>query len=132
LTTLDAHFGAEPVDSFLLKADTQGAEAAILAGARHLLRRHDGDCAFILEFWPFGTTASGWSVAGYLDAIEDLGQEIFVLDETTSRLYPVSVSDLAKAVRHELRPEGRAFRNIALLPHALARDAQVGALIRGS
>jgi FkbM family methyltransferase len=131
LTTLDAHFGAAPPGPFLLKADTQGAEPAILAGSRQLLRCSSAASAFILEFWPFGIVAAGWTVAGYLDAIEELEREVYVLDETAGCLWRSSVTGLADAVGGDLRPEGRAFRNIALLPPALAQDAQIEALVRG-
>lgn len=129
LTTLDAHFGAAPTDPFLLKADTQGAEPAVLAGARQLLRRGSDASAFILEFWPFGTVASGWTMAGYLDAIEDLGRQVYVLDETAGCLWRSSVTGLAEALAGDLRPEGRAFRNVVLLPSALAQDPQIEALV---
>jgi FkbM family methyltransferase len=130
LTTLDAHFGALPSAPFLLKADTQGAEPSILAGARHFLRRDNGDSAFIMEFWPFGIVAAGWTVLGYLDAIENLGREVFVIDEMSGCLWRTSVADLAEAARGDLRPEAGSFRNIALLPAELARDSQVKALVR--
>jgi len=130
LTTLDAHFGMDPPSPCLLKADTQGAEPYILAGARQLLRRSENASAFILEFWPFGTVASGWTMMGYLDAIESLGRDIYVLDETAGCLRPSSVTRLAEAVMGDLRPESRDFRNIALLPPALARDPQIQALVR--
>jgi FkbM family methyltransferase len=130
LTTLDAHFGAAPPGPFLLKADTQGAEPGILAGARQLLSRRRDTSTFILEFWPFGIVAAGWTVAGYLDAIEELDREVYVLDETAGCLWRSSVTDLAEAAEGDLRPEGRAFRNIILLPSALGQDPQIEALVR--
>ena len=130
LTTLDAHFGALPSAPFLLKSDTQGAEPSILAGARQFLRCDNGNSAFIMEFWPFGIVAAGWTVLGYLDAIEHLGREVFVIDEVSRCLWRSSVADLAEAARGDLRPETGNFRNIALLPAELARDSQVRALLR--
>ena len=114
--TLDAYFQTTPSRCFLPKSDTQGAEPAILAGARQLLRHDEGISSFLLDFWPFGVAASGWAVAAYLDAIEGFGRDPFVLDETSGCLSRSSVVGLAGAAKGDLRPEGRAFRNIALLP----------------
>ena len=104
--------------------------AAILAGARQFLRCDNGDSAFIMEFWPFGIVATGWTVLGYLDAIENLGREVFVIDDISGCLWRSSVAGLAEAARGDLRPEAGSFRNIALLPAEVARDPQVKALVR--
>jgi hypothetical protein len=83
-----------------------------------------------MEFWPFGIVAAGWTVLGYLDAIEHLGREVFVIDEVSGCLWHSSVAGLAEAARGDLRPEAGTFRNIALLPAELARDSQIRALVR--
>ena len=119
-----------PSAPFLPKSYTRGAEPAILAGARQFLRCDNGDSAFIMEFWPFGIVATGWTVLGYLDAIENLGREVFVIDDISGCLWRSSVAGLAEAARGDLRPEAGSFRNIALLPAEVARDPQVKALVR--
>jgi hypothetical protein len=118
VTTLDVLFPAPP--PFLLKADTQGSEPAILAGMRAMLERHRAQAALVLEFWPRGIVSSGRTVQAMLEPLAALGLTVFVLDETPCRLWPTTIAALADAAATDLAPGTGAFRNIA----ATARGQQ--------
>lgn len=83
-----------------------------------------------MEFWPFGLEAYGWPVASFLDALEHLGREVFVLDEAAGCLWRSSADALAEAASGDLRPQNRAFRNVVLLPYGLASSPEIQPLIR--
>jgi FkbM family methyltransferase len=123
VTTLDVLFPAPP--PFLLKADTQGSEPAILAGMRAMLDQRRANMALVLEFWPHGIVSSGHTVHAMLKLLAALDHRVFVLDEPACRLWPTTIAALADAVATDLAPETGAFRNIALLPRSVASSQPI-------
>jgi len=111
---------------FLMKADTQGSEPAVLAGMRGMLQRRRLDCSLIMEFWPHGMVSTGGSTDAMLTAIALLPDHtVLILDEAATRLRPTSVAELAEAAGGELAPETKAFWNLAILPHGVAHSRPV-------
>ena len=51
-----------------LKVDTQGAEVAVLTGARHLLRTNAG-LRLVVEFWPYGLDRFGATGTALLNTL---------------------------------------------------------------
>jgi FkbM family methyltransferase len=62
--------GRGPVD--FMKIDTQGSEAAVIAGARRTLSSSPG-ARILLEFWPFGLARAGAGVAELVRLLEECG-----------------------------------------------------------
>ena len=70
--TLDEFFGDDPDPIDLLKIDAEGAEPAILDGARRLLE-HSPDVSIILEFYPDMLRKAGRDPAAFLQSLLDRG-----------------------------------------------------------
>jgi hypothetical protein len=128
VTTLDALFPTPP--PFLLKADTQGSEPAILAGMRGMLNQCRAHVALVLEFWPHGIVSSAHTVKAMLESLAELGHRVFVVDEAARRLWPTTLETLANSAVTDLAPETGAFRNIALLPPHVAGSQPIRELCR--
>jgi FkbM family methyltransferase len=123
VTTLDALFPTPA--PFLLKADTQGSEPAILSGMRGMIERQRYDVAMVLEFWPHGIVSSGRGVAAMLEPLAALDHAVLVLDEAANRLWPITIAQLAEAAKTDLAAEKGAFRNIAVLPRSVANSLPI-------
>jgi FkbM family methyltransferase len=81
ITTIDAllgELGIERVD--LLKIDTQGSEALVLAGMQQTLARNRQVDVF-MEFWPWGINQAGGSPQALLDAVLAQGFQVHEIGE---------------------------------------------------
>jgi FkbM family methyltransferase len=76
----------------LLKIDVQGAEAAVLRGARRLIERNRDHLVLLLEFWPQGIRLAGDDPAEVIAALD--GFQLWSIDEEAAALRPVTPDDL--------------------------------------
>jgi FkbM family methyltransferase len=114
---LDSILEKEGVDTIqLIKIDVQGAEAKVLAGAVSVLSRSP-DCLIMTEFWPFGLLRCGSSPKDYLGTLEDLGFQLYSLDQNT--LFPIQSHEKliescpGRVYRNLIGAKGQAQTNIA-------------------
>ena len=78
--TLDEHFSDFQGQINFIKMDIQGAEGRAVKGMKKLLAQHP-ETAMITEFWPAGLERSGVSATDYLSDLEELGFQLFRIDE---------------------------------------------------
>jgi FkbM family methyltransferase len=98
----------------LIKADTQGAEARVIEGARRIIGQND--LKIIMEFWPFGLENLGCDPLAFLCRLEELGFSVSLIGESGS---PSPVTDFpALVARCAGRTGGRGDEIIFLeKPH---------------
>jgi lipopolysaccharide transport system ATP-binding protein len=113
----------------LVKLDTQGSEAMILAGMSRYLAERPGEAALLIEFWPFGLRNAGSSAAALLSILEPLAMAAFLVDEPTAALHPTTFGDLLKRADTDLRPETQGFANLLLVPRGHPAEAAVPGLV---
>lgn len=117
-TSLDEYFAPRPPAIDLVKMDTQGAEARIVAGMEGILRSQRGRLAIILEYWPYGLSGADDDPAGLAALLEPHGFELFEISETERRLAPTSWKALLRRAAEDLEPGLRRFTNVLLAPPA--------------
>lgn len=125
--TLDVILASRRAD--LIKLDTQGSEAAILAGARSSWGSGVGDnTALLTEFWPYGLTRCGSSAEHLVSFLAPSLQAThagFVVLVDHARLVPIDESGLrAVAESPALSPTVRGFVNLLLVPHGRIADVR--------
>jgi FkbM family methyltransferase len=76
----------------LVKIDVQGAEAAVLRGARRLIERNRDHLVMLVEFWPQGIRLAGDDPAEVIAALE--GFRVWSIDEEAGALRPATREDL--------------------------------------
>ncbi len=128
VTTFDDAAAPHIAGPCLVKMDTQGSEAMILAGMRRHLAERPGEAALLIEFWPFGLRNAGTSAAALVAALEPLGMRAFIVDEQSSALVPTTLADLAARATDDLHPETQGFANVLLIPPSHPAEAALAAL----
>ncbi len=128
VTTFDEAAAPHMSGPCLVKMDTQGSEAMILAGMRRHLAAHARDTALLIEFWPFGLANAGSSAASLVAALEPLGMRAWVVEEAAGALLPTTMADLAARAEGDLRPETQGFANVLLVPPGHPAEAVLPAL----
>ena len=100
----------------VVKIDVQGAEAAVLRGARRLIERNREHLVVLVEFWPQGIHLAGDDPAEVIEALE--GFDVWSIDEDDGALRPLTRSDLEEFAADTAGPldENRFL-------HLLARSA---------
>ncbi len=80
LISLDEFFKNQehPID--LIKMDIQGAEMAALLGMNKILERNP-NLKMIIEFWPFGLEKFGYSLAEFLNHIQNLSYRLQLITD---------------------------------------------------
>lgn len=114
----------------LVKSDTQGSEARVIAGARHLFTqgwRPD----MILEFWPYGLVGLGDDPAALWAELEGMGYEMFSLVEHDPILRRIDGVLLGHLLREKLTVENQDFTNILCLHPTQGSLSRITDLIAG-
>jgi FkbM family methyltransferase len=110
----------------VVKLDTQGSEVSIIRGGpRTFAPDRMGSTSVILEFWPYGLTTCGASaeeLLGLLAVVVGSSHRCFEIHETTGRLKPVTLRELAELARDgDYSPSGEGHMNLLVVPHDLER-----------
>lgn len=105
--TLDEECAGREVG--VLKIDAQGAEGAILLGAREVLSR--GRPVVYLEFWPHGMRRCGSDPAEVLATIRSCGYRARVIDRRRGRIREADADELKEVAASDDR---RTARNLLL------------------
>lgn len=79
----------------VIKMDIEGGEAAALRGMRSTLRRNPNLRMFI-EFEPSALRSAGWSPEDVLSSLQALFEKIYVIDEATEKLIPITDATLGR------------------------------------
>lgn len=88
-TTLDEFVNAQHIGSpLVIKVDAEGAESAVLAGARGVLARHRP--AIVLEVFSTSLAANGASPSVIEQQLRDVQYRLFAIDDVYARLRPLS------------------------------------------
>jgi lipopolysaccharide transport system ATP-binding protein len=128
VTTFDAAVSPQLHGPAVVKMDTQGSEAMILAGMRGHLAAQPGSLAMLLEFWPHGLDKAGSSAAALVDALRPLGFRIWTVEEEAATLRPTTLDVLAARALGDLAPHTKAFANLLLIPPGHPAEAALGSL----
>jgi FkbM family methyltransferase len=114
-TTLDEYFSASGFAVDLLKIDAEGAELAILEGARQLLAANP-DLTILTEYNPKLIQQLGYSPEEYLHKLAGLGFQFTCLDEVTQRTELLPSNAIRQFTQDLLRrPPGRDYLNLLCL-----------------
>lgn len=116
VTTFDAAAAPHIAGPCLVKMDTQGSEAMIIAGMRRHLAAHACGTALLMEFWPFGLTQAGSSAEALAASLAPFGFSAWIVDEAAAALRPTSLDALVARAGAELRPETQGFANVLFVP----------------
>ena len=111
---LDEYFRSYDGQLDVVKVDCQGAEVSVLNGFEKRLR--EDRPALILEFWPFGLVSAGPGVDPLLRLIDSLACDLYVLDDTSQAIVPVTTEMLWQRVQGELHPSSGAHVDVLLFP----------------
>lgn len=130
VTTFDAAAAPHVAGPCLVKMDTQGSEAMIIAGMRGHLGAHARDVALLVEFWPFGLANAGSSAAALVALLEPLGLRAWLVEEGARALVPTSLAELAARAEGALRPETQGFANVLLIPPGHPAESALPVLAR--
>ena len=114
--SLDDWFGARPERIDLVKVDTQGCEARIVAGMAGLLDANHGRMSLILEYWPFGLLGAGDSPEALVGMLEPHGFTVHKIVEGTPATTETSWTALLAESRTTYHPDTQAFTNLLLTP----------------
>jgi lipopolysaccharide transport system ATP-binding protein len=132
VTTFDEAVSPVISGPCLVKIDTQGSEAMILAGMSRHLAASRGEVALLLEFWPFGLANAGSSAAGLIEVLEPLGVSVWLVDEAVGALLPTTLAELAARAEGDLSPETQGFINVLLVPPGHPAEAALALLAAAS
>jgi len=95
-TTVDRELGALDLDTVLIKLDLEGAEPLAVQGMRETIKRASSAAVFV-EVNPSALYAGGYAPAALVHALQELGLELFFIDEESCNLQPVTgLSSLRK------------------------------------
>ncbi|HWD23850.1 MAG TPA: FkbM family methyltransferase [Acidimicrobiales bacterium] len=94
-TTIDEQFAEFQGEINFIKMDIQGAEGRAVRGMRRMLERHR-DVKIITEFWPAGLKRSGIDARDYLADLDQLGFQLFRIDEDEETTEPTSSEELLR------------------------------------
>jgi len=114
-TTLDKYFANSGYSVDLLKIDAEGAEPAILDGARELLAANP-DIAILTEYNPKLIQQLGYSPEEYLQKLAAMGFQFTCLDEVTQSTELLPGNVIGQFTQHLLQqPQGRDYLNLLCL-----------------
>ena len=128
VTTLDKLLERETRLPDLVKSDTQGSEARIVAGASSLFAK-GWRPVLLLEFWPFGLAGSGGNPMALWDALARFGYAMYEVSEARPRLAKLSREQVASRIASDLSAASGLFINLLALPAGSDREAFVSDLI---
>jgi len=116
----DAVLGSAVDAIDFLKIDTQGSEAAVLAGLLPLLARQPRPPAILVELTPFSLALAGSSGRALVEALATLALPFWIVDHVAGRLAATNAEALATWCDNVAATAGdRGFMNI-LVGHAPA------------
>lgn len=114
--TVDSSIKLQPLNIYCnlhfdaVKMDAQGCEAAILQGGDHALRRGTLK-RIMLEFWPFGLEAHGYSPASMLQLLVNAKYRLF--DEHGAEIVPSTFYAFETRLRNaDAGKPGRGFGHL--------------------
>lgn len=116
VTTFDVAAAPHITGPCLVKMDTQGSEAMIMAGMRRHLAAQGPGTALLMEFWPFGLAHAGSSAEALAAMLAPFGFGAWIVDEAAAVLRPTSLDALVARAQADLRPETQGFANVLLVP----------------
>ncbi|WP_143044843.1 FkbM family methyltransferase [Variovorax sp. YR216] len=125
---LDTILGGEQRLPDIVKSDTQGSEARMLAGARHLLDA-GWRPVMLLEFWPFGLQHAGDEPRAVPDRLEQLGYLMYEVSEANPRLVTLTRCRLQARLSSDIDPASGGFINILAIPGNSPRHVRIADLI---
>jgi len=129
VTTFDAAAARHIVGPCLVKMDTEGSEAMILAGMRDHLAAHARDTALLFEFSPVGLSNSGSSAAALAAMLEPLGMRAWLVDERHSGgLQPTTLAGLVALAEDKTWRKTPGYANVLMIPPGHPAEAAIAAL----
>lgn len=87
-TTIDNELAGMNLNEVLVKLDLEGAEPLALKAMRETVNRSRSVTIFA-ELNPSALTTAGFTPENYIDALRELGLEVFFIDEKSEALIPV-------------------------------------------
>jgi FkbM family methyltransferase len=109
----DAVLGSAVDAIDFLKIDTQGSEAAVLAGLLPLLARQPRPPAILVELTPFSLALAGASGRALVEALATLALPFWIVDHVAGRLVATDADALATWCDNvAATPGDRGFMNI--------------------
>ena len=99
ITTLDDEIADRYGRVDFVKVDTQGTEAAVLAGMKRLLNVEPKP-KLLLELWPEGLRAAGTDPHAFVDDLRTMGYELFALDEIRGTFAPLELETVLARYEH--------------------------------
>jgi FkbM family methyltransferase len=91
--TLDSFIKQMPDVPVVVKTDTEGHELCILEGMRHILENTE-DIKLFVEFNPDCLRSAGYEPGSLLDKIDQLGFDIYFIDDERKEIYKLAESSL--------------------------------------
>ncbi|MBK8321736.1 MAG: FkbM family methyltransferase [Betaproteobacteria bacterium] len=119
--SMDSHFAGSSTIVDLVKMDTQGCEARIVAGMVGLMEANRGRLAMIVEYWPFGLEGAGDDAEGLVRRLAPFGFRVREIDEADRSLRETSWPELLARAATDLHPATQGFVNLLLTPDAAGR-----------
>lgn len=119
--SIDSYFSGSSAVVDLVKMDTQGCEARIVAGMGGMLEANRGRMAMIVEFWPYGLEGAGDDAASLVRRLEPFAFRVRVIDEGDRRLLETSWPELLARATTDLHPATQGFVNLLLTPREPSR-----------
>jgi hypothetical protein len=92
-TALDDHFGEFQGEINFIKLDVQGGEGRAVRGMTRLLQRYP-ELRLVTEFRPAALRRAGIPAREYLAELENLGFQLFRIDEAEETAEPTSADEL--------------------------------------
>jgi FkbM family methyltransferase len=126
--SLDTILAGEQRLPDIVKSDTQGSEARVLAGARRLLDA-GWRPVMLLEFWPFGLLHSGDDPSAVPDRLEQSGYLMYEVSEANPRLVLLTRRRMQARLSSDIDPASGGFINILAVPANSPRHARIADLI---
>lgn len=104
--SLDSYFGPIPPRIDVVKIDTQGSEARVLAGMQQTLSHSANRFVIIVaEFWPYGLARDGSTADDLIAQLSGLGRTPLVIDENRGELVPIDWHEFGEYAAANLAPE---------------------------